>query len=262
MPLWRQLMRCQPIWASVVLAALCSAAWGQAVDRNVVSTADGGSREVLESIVIPPLPKAPFTLTLSTSWARPFGRAGGTWTLVNERHISRDSAGRIRQERWLLVPKNGKVQSQMNVIQIADPVAHTLLNCFVRENRCELQRYGGSVSNQYVPRLGSSTTPDGSQTSESLGGDSVQGIAVVGMRETTTINVWARGNDQPMVSSREFWWSPQLGISLISVLDDAMIGRQEFRVTAISTVEPEAGLFAVPDGYKVMNLRDASAATN
>ncbi len=232
----------------------------QTVDRGVVGMADGGSREVLESIAVPPLPKAPFSLTLATSWARPFGRDGGTYTLVNERHIMRDSAGRIRQERWWLVPKNGTATSQMTVIQIMDPAVHTRLNCFVMEKRCEMDGYSGAVGTHYVPRLGSMTTPEGSQRSESLGGDQMLGLDVVGMRETTLLNVWTRGNDQPMVTTREFWWSQRLGISLLSVLDDAMVGRQEFRVTAISTAEPAAETFAVPDGYKVVDVRALTEA--
>lgn len=83
---------------------------------------DGGVREVLESIVIPPLPNAPFTATLDTEWVRYAGE-GATITLVNERHIARDRNGRVYQERWYLVPKNGKVKSEMNWIQIAESEA-------------------------------------------------------------------------------------------------------------------------------------------
>jgi len=69
--------------------------------------ADGGMRETLESIVIPPKPEAPFTLTLQTEWVKTL-YDGGTITSVNQRSIARDSKGRIYQERWLLVPKNGR----------------------------------------------------------------------------------------------------------------------------------------------------------
>src|SRR5271165_817828 len=86
---------------------------------------DGGVRQVLVSILIPPKPNAPFTLTLDTEWTRPLGNRG-TYTLANERHIARDSAGRIYQERWYLVPKNGKVESTMNFIEISDPAQHIL----------------------------------------------------------------------------------------------------------------------------------------
>jgi hypothetical protein len=68
---------------------------------------DGGTREVLESIVIPPKAEAPFTLTLQTEWVKTL-YDGGTITSVNQRKIARDAKGRIYQERWYLVPRTGK----------------------------------------------------------------------------------------------------------------------------------------------------------
>ncbi len=87
----------------------------QSRSKSATSAPDGGAREVLVSIFIPPKPNAPFFMALDTEWTRPLGN-GGTYTLVNERQIARDSAGRVYQERWLLVPKNGKVESTINRI--------------------------------------------------------------------------------------------------------------------------------------------------
>jgi hypothetical protein len=87
------------------LAVLIPAATGSAqiqspaVSTNTVQTYDGGTRQVLESIFIPPLTHAPFSLTLETEWTRTMAN-GGTYTLVNKRQIIRDSAARIYQERW------------------------------------------------------------------------------------------------------------------------------------------------------------------
>ena len=98
---------------------------------------DGGVREVLESIVIPPIPHAPFTATLDTE-ATKYTADGATMTFVNERHIARDGQGRIYEERWLLVPKNSNVKSWMNWIQIADPKQRTLYNCSPQKHICDL----------------------------------------------------------------------------------------------------------------------------
>ena len=104
---------------------------------------DGGVRQVLESIVIPPIPSAPFRATLDTEWVR-FTPDGGTITFVNERHIARDGHGRIYEERWALVPKfqsNGDLRSKMTWIQIADPNRHTLYNCSTDQHVCDLLKY-------------------------------------------------------------------------------------------------------------------------
>jgi hypothetical protein len=108
--------------------AQTSAAPAQTTKSSSVLTFDGGTRQTLESIFIPPMAHAPFSLTLETEWVRPLGN-GGTYTVANKRKIMRDSAGRIYQERWLLVPKNGKMESKMDYIQISDPAEHTLYNC-------------------------------------------------------------------------------------------------------------------------------------
>ena len=98
-------------------------------ETRFVTTQDGGVSEVLQSIVVPPKAEAPFTLTLETEWVKTLND-GGTITLVNKRRIARDSAGRIYQERWALVPKNDpRVKSMMTLIQIKDPKEGTLYNC-------------------------------------------------------------------------------------------------------------------------------------
>ena len=125
--------------ASILLAVVCVAlpvvARGQAAPQSPqksstqVRAEDGGVSEMMESIVVSAKPQAPFTLLLETEWVRALAD-GGTITLVNKRRIARDSEGRIYQERWFLVPKNGNIESEMTTIQVSDPRAHTLYNCF------------------------------------------------------------------------------------------------------------------------------------
>jgi hypothetical protein len=87
---------------------------------------DRRGHELLESIDVPPLLNAPFSLQLAAAWSRPMNN-GGTYTVVNSRPIRRDGHGRIYQERWLLSPKDTKIPSRMSWIQIADPLAKTPL---------------------------------------------------------------------------------------------------------------------------------------
>ena len=70
--------------------------------------ADGGSTKVLQSIFVPPLPDAPFTLTPATEWVR--RRAGRQHRdRDNERRIVRNRAGRIYKERVLLLPPGARI---------------------------------------------------------------------------------------------------------------------------------------------------------
>jgi hypothetical protein len=86
---------------------------------------DGGSREVLVSILIPSLPNVPFSAVVNTESVRQLAN-GTSITLKNHRAIARDRAGRIFQERRLLVPEDGKHESVVTQIEISDPVAHEL----------------------------------------------------------------------------------------------------------------------------------------
>ena len=230
----------------------------------VVHIQDGGTSGRMESIFIPPIAGAPFSLTLVTEWSRPLGN-GGTFTLANQRHIARDGKGRIYQERWLLVPKGSKIESRMDVFQITDPMQHTWLNCGVQEKVCELLPYGLVPDMVYKPSIGTTgPLPNGSgfRQHEDLGLSNSNGVDTTGYRETTTLNPGVLGNDQPMVTTREFWYSSRLGINLISKVDDPQSGKQSFAVTELTTSEPDPRFFAVPEGYKVVDRRKAEEGSN
>ncbi len=220
---------------------------------------DGGVRQTLESIYIPPIPNAPFSAIVHTQWIRSLPE-GGTITLVNQRLVARDSEGRIYEERWLLVPKDGKVTSQMNAIQIADPVAHTLYNCFTLQTprRCQLLDYRGTTTAVYRPPVGQSgPLPNGSgfRTHEELGNQDLAGIETVGSRDTTTINQGVLGNDRAYSTMREFWYAASLGINIRSELTNPSFGRQIFTLTDVSTSEPDPKLFKLPEGFTVADRR-------
>ena len=228
---------------------------------GVVRRPDGGAYGPMQSIFIPPKAGAPFSLTLATEWTRPMDN-GGSFTLVNERHIVRDSRGRIYQERWILVPKGGKVKSQMNVFQITDPELHTWFNCEVGTKVCELLEYRLTTTENYQPPIGpSGPLPNGNgfRTHEDLGVADTLGVNTHGYRETLTINEGMMGNDRPMVNLREFWYSPHLGLNLVSIVDEPQSGKQVFRVTELSTSEPDPSYFLVPAGYTVVDHRKEAA---
>jgi hypothetical protein len=64
------------------------------------------------------------------------------------------------------------------------------------------------------------------------------------------------GNDKPMVTMREFWYSPELAINLISIVDAPQSGKQVFTAKDVKTSEPEPSLFIVPDEYKIVDRRE------
>jgi hypothetical protein len=161
---------------------------------------DGGISGRMESIFIPPKAGAPFSFTRMTEWSRPLGNGGGTYTLTNERRIVRDSKGRIYQERWILVPKGGKIKSFMDIFQITDPEQHTWYNCATATKVCDLFKYSPTTAENYQPAIepsGPLSDGNGVRQSDDLGVSSIEGVDTHGYRETTTINTGVLGNDRP-----------------------------------------------------------------
>jgi hypothetical protein len=215
---------------------------------------DGGTREVLESIAIPPLANAPFTGTLVTEWTRPMADSGN-YTLTNRRRIARDSAGRIYEERWLLVPKGSDIKSSMNFIQIADPVNRTLTTCSTFHKRCDLSAYRPSASAAFEdePPPTPGRSKDGAHIVENLGARNLFGLDTIGTRQITTIPQGTVGNDRPIQIVLEFWHSQRLGFNLESLRSDPRLGTQKFTITELDTVDPDPLLFRVPEGYQVVD---------
>jgi hypothetical protein len=219
---------------------------------------DGGERGVVESIVIPPIPHAPFTAMLATETVK-YSADGASMTFANQRRIARDSQGRIYEERWWLVPKDSKVVSKMNWIQIADPKQRTLYNCSTEKHICELLTFEFSrdLAAAHMRKGTSHKLPNdgGEVVWEDLGSRNVAGMDTVGARETTTVAAGTMGNDRPLVSVSEFWHSDQLGINLLSMLSSPFSGKQIFTITELTPAEPDPRLFELPAGYKVSDER-------
>ena len=214
---------------------------------------DGGTREMLISILIPSLSGAPFSATVKTEWVRQFAD-GTTVTLRNHRAIARDGAGRIFQERRMLVPENAQQDSPITQIEISDPVSRQLYICKPHEQVCQLEVFSRPEGTNFSP-LAAASKAQGSPDVQDLGTQSIGGIETVGRRETAVIPSGAMGNDRPIMSKREFWYSPLLGVNLVSKRQDPRFGAQNFEVTNIVVGEPDPKLFEPPSGSKIIDLR-------
>jgi len=216
---------------------------------------DGGTRETITSIAIPPLPNAPFSATVQTEWTK-YLADGTTQFIQNHRQIARDSLGRVLQERATFVPKGSQIASQVTRTELAEPSTHTVALCETRTHVCELRPYVGPPAT--VP-LGPLANRPGF-VSENLGSQILSGVDVVGTRETQTLNPLATGSDHPITIVKEFWYSKQLGLNVLTTRNDPRSGKEVFTVTDIRQGEPDASLFALPAGFRVVDLRAVALA--
>lgn len=88
--------------------------------------------------------------------------------------------------------------------------------------------------------------------SESLGtGTFSGGVAAEGTRVVSQIDAGQIGNDRPIVTTSETWFSKELGITLKTVSKDPRNGDQTTELVNIRRGEPSADLFELPAGYQV-----------
>jgi len=218
---------------------------------------DGGTIERFASISIPSTPDAPFTATVNTEWIRQVPD-GSLITLKNHRIIARDAKGRIYQQRSFFVPNDGKQESTVYQIEIRDPATRQRYVCRSAERVCRLQQFFGS---DFEPASGAAPasvkTGAPGFTVESLGTQNIAGLETIGSRETQVLGAATMGNEAPILERKEFWYSPQLGINLVTKRQDPSHSTQQnFEVTNLSLGAPDPALFEPPVGYKILDLRN------
>ncbi|MFY9607229.1 MAG: hypothetical protein WAU45_01280 [Blastocatellia bacterium] len=86
---------------------------------------------------------------------------------------------------------------------------------------------------------------------ESLGKQTIEGVAADGTRSIRTIPAGEIGNEQPINIVSESWYSAELQTVVMSRHSDPRFGESSYRLTNINRSEPAASLFQVPSDYSV-----------
>ena len=95
-------------------------------------------------------------------------------------------------------------------------------------------------------------TPGKSQAShEDLGTTEIEGFTVTGTRFTHTIAAGEMGNDQPMTTTSERWFSQDLKMDLLNKSESPESGKHVRKLVNIHTGDPDPLLFQVPADYTV-----------
>jgi len=189
-----------------------------------------------------------------------------TQTLADGNHIRqsttarvfRDSEGRTRTEQSLkgLGAVAGNTDLP-NVIFIGDPVAGTTyaLNPSARtatkRGWMRPGRSGPPPADRAAQKARRRESVDANVKTESLGRQTIDGVAADGTRTTTTIPAGELGNEQPIQIVTERWYSPDLQIFVLTRRSDPRSGETITRFANISRAEPARTLFEVPADYKV-----------
>ena len=99
--------------------------------------------------------------------------------------------------------------------------------------------------------MGFSWSSEGEVNQEQLGTQTIEGVAAEGTRVTFTIAAGKIGNERPIVTVNERWYSPELQTVVMTKNSDPRMGETTFRLTNIDRSEPDPSLFQVPADYTV-----------
>jgi hypothetical protein len=243
-----------------VAAFLLAANWSLAAQdtSEPLHAPDGGTQEMTASIFIPPVKNAPFQATVTLRWTRHLAN-GATTVMKNYRLVVRNSQGSIYQERRTLVPEGGSQEPQVRRIEISIPAEQVKYFCDPALSRCEARNYDVRVADPEVS-VTNDRIPNPNLSHTDLGSQIIEGLNAVGTRENLIIPTGTVGNTAPLENTKEFWYSPQLGLNLRVRRLDPLYGDQSFAVTEIKLSEPDPQLFVLPSNCNVMDLRHNDAA--
>jgi hypothetical protein len=185
---------------------------------------------------------------------------GNTIIRSTNGHVARDSQGRTYSQETIMggsFAANGSA----TITFITDPVAgyaYTLDSSTKTAIRRVLKTpptgtTPGSNAPQGRAHFG---PPDSANVATSdLGTRNISGVNAQGKSATHTIPAGAMGNAQPIVSTNETWYSPDLQIPVLAIRNDPRMGQSTYTLTNIQRSEPPATLFQVPPDY---TIQDAS----
>src|SRR3979490_1820604 len=213
---------------------------------------------------------APYTATVSTEMTQILAD-GNRINNKTTASLARDSQGRTRREETMGMVGPWQVNGP-KLVFINDPTSQTNYVLDSDKQTVAVLKHAGiagfnvagagptgsaSASGGFkVKYLGEG--PGGDQPeepkTESLGTQTMEGVAVEGKRVTRTIPAGQIGNTQPIEITSEVWTSPDLQVTVMSKHTDPRFGETTYQLTGIQRAEPDHSLFEIPPGYTVKNM--------
>ncbi len=102
-----------------------------------------------------------------------------------------------------------------------------------------------------ITTFGGSDAMKASTNTEKIGKQMIEGVECEGTRAVITLPAGAIGNENPIQTVHESWYSPELKMTIMTKRTDPRFGESTYRVTNIVRAEPDATLFQIPNEYTV-----------
>ncbi len=233
-----------------------------------------------EAMDAAPVKGAPFCATIATEHTQNFADGNRIHTTDNST-LCRDSEGRTRRDAGLMLLGPSPQKSSAKLVTIVDPVAGYRYVLDANEKVARrmpiptgmtggpdgaahlgfatkavpganvMYQTAGEGGQVFVRRFGQASGDEPAPATENLGDQTISGIRATGTRITTTIPAGDMGNELPIVTTSERWYSQELKATVMTKHDDPWAGELKTQFTNVSTTEPDKSLFAVPADYKI-----------
>jgi hypothetical protein len=210
----------------------------------------GALGQTANGIFVVPVPNAPF-MAISTVEQRRTDPDGTSVHLKSSRAFARDSQGRLYKEIRSLEPFTDSSTAALLMTVIYDPRTRIYTYLYPR-----IRTYWQGTLDSPIPLLAREyfygwparygLAVDKSVKQEDVGVQSVEGMAVHGVRQTETV----LGRPGTVAETDEYWYSDELGMNLVAMCTQPGKSILTVRVTQVTRTEPDAAIFAIPSGYQ------------
>ena len=114
-----------------------------------------------------------------------------------------------------------------------------------------LQRANATALEAVKPPTAGTKAPEVS--AESLGSQVMEGVSAKGKKVTRSFPVGTMGNDRPLASITESWFSPDVRLYVLTKTSDPRTGESIMRLRNIERSEPDPALFRAPPDYQIVD---------
>jgi hypothetical protein len=212
-----------------------------------------GVQTHVPGVWLPPVANAPFTATVEilTHEKLPDGTER-IRTTTN--HIARSSSGRIYNERRQLVGTSFNGLPRLLAYHTYDPSSRLSVMVDPRQHiaRQTVLPHPAPVIAGRAP-IKINPNPGPGRTEQDLGTQTVNGYTLQGIRKTQALTAMFSQTGQPLTIVDEYWFSPDLTTYFIIKHNDPRTGEQIITLNDIQRAEPDAALFAIPSGFKIVD---------
>lgn len=195
---------------------------------------------------------APYQATATRNFTQTLA-GGNTIQRNTSATVARDSSGRTYEQETITGGPLASNNGPTTITFITDPVAgySYVLNATTKvatRRQLHTPPAGTTPSERQRP-----SNPNVVETD--LGSNTVNGVTAQGKRITHTIPAGQIGNAQPIVSTDEIWYSPDLQVVVSSTRNDPRMGTSVYALTNIQRTDPPATLFQVPSDYTIQDAK-------